>query len=242
MASRSGEWYQRRICCQHWDHWSRDSRWAGVASTGREDSRAPRPSEGEKPGRNFKYGLAGRGPGGLNREFGVVESRLDILDWYPFNETLTKLTTLGYAGTNIMKLTDEQVKQMRAEFGQGASAAELGTKYGVSRQTAYNVLAGKNRKYLGLGDGFGPQGEVEERLINSQGETLRVIRGLLGLTQVQFALQMGKSPSTIGNWETGITVMTIKDRRKLVGWVREKGLEADLIGEGQAVLQGGPNV
>jgi DNA-binding XRE family transcriptional regulator len=141
-----------------------------------------------------------------------------------------------------MKLTAEQVKQMWAEFSQGASAAELGTKYGISRQTAYNVLAGKNRKYLELGNGFGPQGVVEERLIDCQGETLRVIRGLLGLTQVQFALQMGKSPGTIGNWETGITAMTIKDRRKLVGWIREKGLEADLIGADRAAPQGGLNV
>lgn len=133
-----------------------------------------------------------------------------------------------------MKLTDEQVKQMRAEFNQGASAADLGTKYGVSRQTAYNVLAGKSRKYLGLGDGFGAQGLVEEMLVDRQGDVLRVVRELLGMTQVQLALQLGKSPSTIGNWETGMTAMTIKDRRKLVGWVRERGLEADLLGSGLA--------
>jgi len=157
-----------------------------------------------------------------------------------FQKTLTKLTTLGYAGITIMKLTDDQVKAMREEFAAGASAADLGTKYGVSRQTAYNVLAGRSRKYLALGDGFAVTGVVEGRLVDSQGDTIRRLRELLGITQVELAARVGKSPSTIGNWETAATVMTVKDRRKLVGLVREWGLEADFMGykRGLAVGEG----
>lgn len=156
-------------------------------------------------------------------------------------------------GITIMKLTDEQVKQMREEFRLGAGVAQLGTKYGVSRQTAYNVLAGRNRKYMGLGDGFAAQSELEGQLMGHPGDALRGLRKLLGVTQVELAIKIGRSPSTVGNWETGTTAMTVVDRRRLVGWVRELGLEDDLGADfrgykrGLAVGKGGdfveaPNV
>jgi hypothetical protein len=40
---------------------------------------------------------------------------------------------------------------------------------------------------------------------------------------------LSKSVGSVGNWETGQAEMHLKDLRKLIGWIRDKGLERDLV-------------
>lgn len=127
-----------------------------------------------------------------------------------------------------MRLTDNQVKDMWQEFAQGSGVEELAKKYGVSRQTAYYMLGGRSRPHLRLGDGFEPQSELE-RLAREGGRLVVGLREILGCTQEELARMLGKSVGSVGNWETGQAEMHLKDLRKLIGWIRDKGLERDLV-------------
>lgn len=127
-----------------------------------------------------------------------------------------------------MRLTDTQVKDMWNEFAQGGGVEELAEKYGVSRQTAYYMLGGRSRPHLKLGNGFAPQSELE-KLAREGGQLMVGLRELLGCTQEELARRLGKSVGSIGNWETGQAEMHLKDLRKLIGWIRELGLEQDLL-------------
>lgn len=128
-----------------------------------------------------------------------------------------------------MRLTDNQVKDMWNEFVAGEGVEQLAKKYGISRQTAYYMLTGRSRPHLRLGDGFEPQSELE-RLAREGGRVVYHLRELLGCTQEELARMMDKSVGSVGNWETGQTVMHLKDLRKLIGWIRDKGLEPELVG------------
>ena len=127
-----------------------------------------------------------------------------------------------------MRLTDSQVKEMWQEFAQGSGVEELAEKYGVSRQTAYYMLGGRARKHLGLGDGFAPQSELEKLALGG-GQLVIGLREILGCTQEELARRLGRSVGSIGNWETGQAQMHLKDLRRLIGWIREIGLEPDLV-------------
>lgn len=127
-----------------------------------------------------------------------------------------------------MRLTDNQVKDMWQEFAQGSGVEELAKKYGVSRQTAYYMLGGRSRPHLRLGDGFEPQSELE-RLAREGGRLVAALREVLGCTQEELARMLSKSVGSVGNWETGQAEMHLKDLRKLIGWIRDKGLERDLV-------------
>lgn len=123
-----------------------------------------------------------------------------------------------------MRLTDSQVKDLKAGFLAGLRPAELGKQYGVSVATVYKYLQGRSRKGTGDADLLQPQNRLEVLLTTHPGEILKGIRGLLALTQAEFAREMGKSASTIGNWETGETQMRLTDRRRLTSWLTDKGL------------------
>lgn len=127
-----------------------------------------------------------------------------------------------------MRLTDNQVKEMWQEFAQGSGVEELAEKYGVSRQTAYYMLGGRARKHLRLGDGFEPQSELE-KLAREGGQLVVGLREILGCTQEELARRLGRSVGSIGNWETGQAQMHLKDLRRLIGWIREIGLEPELV-------------
>lgn len=121
-----------------------------------------------------------------------------------------------------MKLSETQVKQMRLEYVGGGRPQDLAKAYGISLMTAYKYLRGRG------GDLSEPQTMAEQALCKGQGEFLKALRKLLGMTQVELAIQVKKSPSTIGNWETGETTMKVTDRRKLLGWIAVQGLMADV--------------
>ena len=55
------------------------------------------------------------------------------------------------------------------------------------------------------------------------------LREVLGCTQEELARMLSKSVGSVGNWETGQAEMHLKDLRKLIGWIRDKGLERDLV-------------
>lgn len=146
---------------------------------------------------------------------------------------LTELRKPRTLGINIMKLTTEQVKAMHQEFREGRGPAELSTKYGVSRQTVYHILQGKKGRYraLGLGDGFAPQSPIEEVLEAHQSKAVKAVRELWGITQEELARVLGKSSTTISNWETDNTQMSITDRRMLAGWLTDQGVVVEQINQ-----------
>lgn len=134
-----------------------------------------------------------------------------------------------------MRLTDSQVKQMKTDFMAGVRPVELAQTYQVSLATIYKYLRGRSRKSCGEEDLLQPMTDFERMLDIDPGKLIKGIRGLVDITQAEFARLMGKSGSTIGNWETGVARMKLTDRRKLVGWIVDQGIEEEvrkLVGSG----------
>lgn len=133
-----------------------------------------------------------------------------------------------------MRLTDNQVKDLKAGFLAGTRPIELARRYDISVATVYKYIQGRSRKATGDGDLMTPQNGLERGLETQPGAVLKGIRGLLGITQAEFARALGKSNSTIGNWETGLTRMRLTDRRMLARWLADNGL----LDSTQAMIRG----
>jgi hypothetical protein len=87
-----------------------------------------------------------------------TDCRVENLEWVSVRDNIRHAASLGLLGCGRLKgeenpnvkLTEDAVRQMRAQRLAGVTLAALGRQYGVTAQTAHLVVTGKTWRHLGV--------------------------------------------------------------------------------------------
>jgi DNA-binding transcriptional regulator YiaG len=97
-----------------------------------------------------------------------------------------------------MKLTDEQVRELREKFASGARQVDLAAEYGISQNSVSSLVIGRTRRSAG-----GPLSLGTAQKLDA--EEVRLIREKLasGTSQTALAREHGVSQQMIGQIASG---------------------------------------